>query len=40
MGMLHEAREFWYEQPYELRKKQEEKWEKRYVKDWRKHFLI
>ena len=40
MGMLHEARELWYEQPYEWRKKQENKWGKRYGRDWRKHVVI
>ena len=40
MGMLHEAREFWYEQPYEWRKEKEDKWEKRYGKNWRKHVLM
>ena len=32
MGMLGEAREWFYERPYEWRKKQEEKWKKRYEK--------
>ena len=40
MGMLHEAREAFHEQPYEWKKKQYDKWEKRYGKDWRKHVLI
>ena len=40
MGMLHEAREAFYEQPYEWQKKQYEKWEKRYGKNWRKHVLL
>ena len=40
MGMLHEAREFFNEQPYEWQKKQYEKWEKRYGKDWRKHVVL
>ena len=40
MGMLHEAREFWFDQPYEWRKKQEDKWKKRYGKNWRKHIVI
>ena len=40
MGMLHEAREFWYKQPYEWRKEKEDKWEKRYGKNWRKHVLM
>ena len=40
LGMLGEAREWWYEQPYEWRKKQEEKWKKRYGKNWRKHIVI
>ena len=40
MGMLHEARELWYEQPYEWRKKQEDKWEKRYGKKWSEHVVI
>ena len=40
MGMLHEARKAFHEQPYEWKKKQYEKWEKRYGKDWRKHVFI
>ena len=40
MGMLGEAREWWYEQPYEWRKKREEKWKKRYGKNWRKHVVL
>jgi len=40
MGMLNEAREFWYEQPYEWRRNQEKKWKKKYGKDWRKHVVI
>ena len=40
MGMLHEAREFWYEQPYDWRKEQEDKWEKRYGKNWKHHVVI
>ena len=40
MGMLHEAREFWYEQPYEYRNKKEEEWKKKYGKNWRKHVVI
>lgn len=40
MGMLHEAREYWHEQPYEWRKKQEDKWEKRYGKNWKHHVVI
>ena len=40
MGMLHEAREAFHEQPYEWKKKQYEKWEKRYGKDWRKHVVL
>ena len=40
MGMLHEARETFHEQPYEWKKKQYEKWEKRYGKDWRKHVVL
>ena len=40
MGMLHEAREAFHEQPYEWQKKQYEKWEKRYGKDWRKHVIL
>ena len=39
LGMLGEAREWWYEQPYEWQKKQEEKWKKRYGKDWKKHVV-
>ena len=40
MGMLHEAREAFHEQPYEWKKKQYDKWEKRYGKDWRKHVIL
>ena len=40
MGMLHEAREAFHEQPYEWQKKQYEKWERRYGKDWRKHVVL
>ena len=40
MGLLEEAREAWYELPFEHRKRQQEKWEKKYGKDWRKHVVI
>ena len=40
MGMLHEARDAFHEQPYEWKKKQYDKWEKRYGKDWRKHVVL
>tara|TARA_B100001750_G_scaffold220225_1_gene207758 strand:- start:151 stop:447 length:297 start_codon:yes stop_codon:yes gene_type:complete len=40
LGMLGEARKWWFEQPYEWRKRQEDKWKKRYGKDWRKHVVI
>lgn len=40
MGLLGEAREAWYELPFEYRKKKQEEWKKRYGKDWRKHVLI
>ena len=40
MGLLHEAREAWYELPFDYRKKQQEKWKKRYGNDWRKHVVI
>ena len=40
MGLLDEAREAWYELPFEYRKKQQERWKKRYGKDWRKHVVI
>ena len=40
IGLLGEAREAWYELPFEYRKKQKEEWENRYGKDWRKHVVI
>lgn len=40
IGLLGEAREAWYELPFEYRMKQKEEWEKRYGKDWRKHVVI
>ena len=40
MGMIHEARETWYDQPYEWRKKRFDRWKKRYGKNWRKHVVI
>ena len=32
MGLMQEAKEWWYEQPYEWRKERENEWEKRYEK--------
>ena len=32
MGLLHEAREWWNEQPLEYRRKKEKQWEERYRK--------
>ena len=40
LGMLHEARDFWNEQPLEYRRKKEKQWEERYGKDWRKHVVL
>ena len=40
MGLLGEAREAWYELPFEYRKKKQEEWKKRYGKDWKKHVVI
>ena len=39
-GLLHEAREWWNEQPLEYRRKKEKQWEERYGKDWRKHVVL
>ena len=40
LGLLHEAREWWNEQPMEYRIKKQEQWKKRYGPNWRKHVVI
>ena len=32
MGLMQDAEEWWYEQPYEWRKKREDEWKERYGK--------
>ena len=40
LGMLPEARKWWYRQPLEYRMEQERKWKKRYGKNWRESVVL
>ena len=40
LGMLPEARKWWFRQPLEYRMEQERKWKKRYGKNWRERVVL